>query len=174
MKTNALVGRSCLFFLKILLAGFTIGALGGCAQKTGDAAWKKYYDLANAKTPSKELIADVTLKIEKIADEKSTTDRARAYADCSVSIAKYWRDNCNWLDGQDTTVKDGDTGRGVSDWHGHYLYMRGQPPKPAFGKFVESRMLVLEKGLTSEQFSRVYADVSVILDQYLVAKTEHN
>jgi len=177
MKTNPLVGRSCLLFLKVLLTGLTIGALGGCAQKTGDAAWKKYYDHANnTQFSGKDLTNDVLLKTDKIAEEKSTTDRARAYADCSVALAKYGRDNCNWLDGMDST-RNGiypDIGRGVSEWHEHYAYMRRQPPKPMFGKLVESRMSDLEKGLTRDQFARAYADVSVILDQYLAAKTERN
>lgn len=175
MKNNLLVVRRCLLFSKILLTGFIISAIGGCAQKTEDAAWKKYYDHANnTQTSGRELIADISLKIGKLVEDKSTTDRARAYADCSVTLAKTGRDNCNWLDGQDSTRTDGDPGRGVSEWHDHYAYMRGQPPKPMFGKLVESRMLELEKRLTREQLARVYADVSVILDRYLAAQTKSN
>jgi hypothetical protein len=177
MKNAPLTARRSLIFSKILQMGFIIGILGGCAKNNEDAAWKKYYDYVNdAQISGKDLTADVLLKIDKIAEEKSTTDRARAYADCSVALAKYGRDHCNWLDGWDSTRNgiDDDIGRGVSEWHEHYAYMRRQPPKPMFGKIVESRMSELEKGLTRDQFARAYADVSVILDRYLTVQTKNN
>lgn len=177
MKNRSLAPSNSLSFFKILLTGFAIGFLGSCAQKNEDAAWKKYYDHANdTQISGKDLTADVLLKTDKIAEEKSTTDRARAYADCSVALAKYGRDNCNWLDGFDST-RNGilpDIGRGVSEWHEHYAYMRRQPPKPMFGKLVESRMSDLEKGLTRDQFARAYADISIILDRYLTVQAKNN
>ena len=175
MKNSPLALGNPLSFFKILLTGLMIGSLSSCVQKTGDAALEKYYDHANnAQTTGKDLIDDVTLKIGKIAEEKSTTDNARSYADCSVILAKYGRDNCNWLDGQDSTATDGDPGRGVSEWHDHYAYMRRHPPKLMFGKLVESRMVELEKILKREQFARVYADISIILDRYLNVQNKNN
>lgn len=151
--------RLCAFVTPVLI----LLSLTSCVR---DSAWKKYYDKAFAdQTAGDDLINELGVRVSKIANNLSATDRAKVYADCSVILAKYGREKCNWLDGQDSTRTDGDPGRGVSKWHDHYDYMRRQPPEPMFASLMKSRLADLKTNLSKEDFARVYADLCSTLDK---------
>lgn len=87
----------------------------------------------------------------------------KLYADVSVKIAEYGIQNAGWRNNLNNTLPN-DGGCGILDWNMHYNYIKVNGYSNA-AELVKNRMIFLQATLR-ENYSRLYADVSVIIAQY--------
>ncbi len=76
---------------------------------------------------------------------------AKLYADISVMIAEMGRKKLGWIDGADTSIGNGDVGRGVSDWYAHYSWGENKNNQELAVIFIQNRLLQIFSSIEEKQ-----------------------
>ena len=75
-------------------------------------------------------------------------------------------ERCVWADGGDPTAPPNDGGRGVGDWSAHQGYVLNGPGVATASGLVAARLATLKGCLTTDEFARLYADLSLLIGAY--------
>lgn len=75
-------------------------------------------------------------------------------------------ERCVWADGGDPTAPPNDGGRGVSDWSAHQNHVLAGVGLTNAHTLVAARLATLKGCLTTEEYARLYADLSLLIGAY--------
>lgn len=132
----------------------------------GDSVWANHYNIVMNTPGTMDVSGYLASRMSALRQCLTKTNYAKVYADVSVVLAKYGRENCGWVDGQDPRGPFGDMGRGDSVWANHYNLIVNTPGAIDVSGYFASRTSALRECLTKTDYAKTYADVSVILAKY--------
>lgn len=130
----------------------------------GVTDWNAHYNAV--KTYGNSNVAEgVKNRMKALATCLVLNNYAKLYADVSVKIADYGVAFAKWRNDPNNTVIPGDPGCGLKDWNAHFNHVNtngyGNTPD-----LVGKRMAQLSATISTENFAKLYADVSVIIATY--------
>ena len=132
----------------------------------GVTDWRKHFD----HVASGRGLADAhRLVAERFVSLRGCLPRGaygRLYADVSVLIANVGRERAGWRNAMDTSAPSDDPGRGIAQWQPHYDHVASGRGEASVNRLIGERLGSLSKTLDQEAYSRLYADLSIILANY--------